>query len=487
MKLSARSVKAGASVALLIAALAQELLLAPSMGLNMTILLLGTSVSLLVLEWKQISEYKLSKLWFHLPLWIAAFGFGFVDSEGSDAANTLLVLLTIGWLGLQSIRQRVLSLVESFIIAPFTGLIAFLIPLLLPSHIEASGKDKRQLERSKPIVIGAALAFPVVLIFGSILSSADPMFGKTISSLSVLDPDTFGLRAVTLVTTFSLVLGAIVLVSPKMAPAVWATVSGGTPPLMAFDTVAQRVVEVNGPVQPSKGKVVREDSALVFQTFFVLLISLFGLFLAFQFRYLFGGNDMVLKTEGLTYADYARRGFFEVMGVSITTMPILLFWQEYLQNAPDEAKRKCRWVIATMASLLMLLLISAGYRMGLYIQAYGLTTLRFYTGAIMVWLLGVLGYYGFNGTKWKLSKIPSFFYASLIAMVSSINLIRPDSLIARVNLTRPEVDVNTVMALGHDADRSVQFYGTKDIQSRWANVESARTKNWKALTVSQLR
>jgi hypothetical protein len=47
-----------------------------------------------------------------------------------------------------------------------------------------------------------------------------------------------------------------------------------------------------------------------------LLDLLFLAFVAVQVRYFFGGSALVQATTGLTYAEYARRGFFELVTVA---------------------------------------------------------------------------------------------------------------------------------------------------------------------------
>ena len=47
-------------------------------------------------------------------------------------------------------------------------------------------------------------------------------------------------------------------------------------------------------------------------------------FVVIQVRYLFGGAGRVAATAGLTYAEYARRGFFELVTVNTPLAPLLL-------------------------------------------------------------------------------------------------------------------------------------------------------------------
>src|SRR6185295_6990389 len=54
------------------------------------------------------------------------------------------------------------------------------------------------------------------------------------------------------------------------------------------------------------------------------LVLLFAAFVAVQLRYFFGGDALVQATAGMRYADYARRGFFELVTVSVLVLPVLL-------------------------------------------------------------------------------------------------------------------------------------------------------------------
>ena len=54
-----------------------------------------------------------------------------------------------------------------------------------------------------------------------------------------------------------------------------------------------------------------------------VLDALFLAFVAVQATVLFGGHRHVLETEGLTYAEYARQGFWQLLWVSALTLLVL--------------------------------------------------------------------------------------------------------------------------------------------------------------------
>jgi len=107
------------------------------------------------------------------------------------------------------------------------------------------------------------------------------------------------------------------------------------------------------------------------------LILLFTVFIAVQYRYLFEGASLAGLVPGLTYAEYARRGFFELVVVAAFTLPLLLI-ADWLFVAPGRAARSIFRVMNLMLlCLVFLVLVSAFRRMSLYQQEYGLTELRF--------------------------------------------------------------------------------------------------------------
>ena len=66
-----------------------------------------------------------------------------------------------------------------------------------------------------------------------------------------------------------------------------------------------------------------------------MLVVVDLLFLAFvlvQFRYLFGGAELVRGLTGMSYADYARRGFFELVAVAALSLPLLLLADWWLDH-----------------------------------------------------------------------------------------------------------------------------------------------------------
>ena len=67
-----------------------------------------------------------------------------------------------------------------------------------------------------------------------------------------------------------------------------------------------------------------------------MLDVLFAAFVVLQLAALFGGDEHVLRTAGLTYAEYAREGFAQLMAVAALTLAMIA-----LARRDDRARCGC--------------------------------------------------------------------------------------------------------------------------------------------------
>src|SRR5204863_448253 len=102
-----------------------------------------------------------------------------------------------------------------------------------------------------------------------------------------------------------------------------------------------------------------------------------------QLRYCFGGAALVEETSGLTYAEYARRGFFELMTASGLMLPILLGADELVRKGAAPQIRVVRQLSGLLLAFLAVIMVSALQRMRLYVAAFGLSEQRLYATAFM--------------------------------------------------------------------------------------------------------
>src|SRR4029078_7451345 len=101
----------------------------------------------------------------------------------------------------------------------------------------------------------------------------------------------------------------------------------------------------------------------------VALVVLVGVLWALRFATLCGRRRHVLDTAGLTYAEYARSGFAQLMVVAALTLAVAAAARRRApgSGAPD----------AALCVLTLVVLASALKRLGLYEETFGFTRLRF--------------------------------------------------------------------------------------------------------------
>ena len=114
-----------------------------------------------------------------------------------------------------------------------------------------------------------------------------------------------------------------------------------------------------------------------------------AVFMGVQVSWLFGGAAFLKARTGLTVAEYARRGFFELVCVALLVIPVLLA-SRALTARDAKARRLHTQLALPLIVLVCAMMGSAVERMQLYVGYFGLTTDRFFALIFMAWLAVVL-------------------------------------------------------------------------------------------------
>ncbi|HHB91916.1 MAG TPA: DUF4173 domain-containing protein, partial [Thioploca sp.] len=114
---------------------------------------------------------------------------------------------------------------------------------------------------------------------------------------------------------------------------------------------------------------------------------LFLSFIIIQFSYFFGGNILVQSLDGPTYAIYARRGFIQLIIVTLLVIILLIFTHWLYRPYNKFEKNLYQSLSIIMIIMTIIIAASAAHRMYLYTRVYGFTELRFYTSFFMLWLM----------------------------------------------------------------------------------------------------
>jgi hypothetical protein len=185
------------------------------------------------------------------------------------------------------------------------------------------------------------------------------------------------------------------------------------------------------------------------------LVALFAAFVIVQLRYFFGGDALVQATAGMSYADYARRGFFELVTVSALVLPVLLCANALLRRATPLADVVFRALSGTLLGLLGIIMYSAIARMQLYMSVYGLSMDRLLATVFMGWLAIVFAWFAATVLRGRERRFTAGVLVSGWATLIALNVADPAGYVARFNIARAEqgkeVDVTYIASLGADA------------------------------------
>jgi hypothetical protein len=171
-----------------------------------------------------------------------------------------------------------------------------------------------------------------------------------------------------------------------------------------------------------------------------LVDLLFLTFVIIQVPYLFGGMDLVQNTPDFKLAEYARRGFGELVIVAALVLPMLLVSHWLLRRDSSIPEKIFRGLAGLQIALLFVIMASAVQRLLLLTGelGYGLTTVRFYPMVVMIWLAVVFGWFALTVFRGGRKYFAWGALWSAIVILGVTNLMNPDALIARTNLSLME-------------------------------------------------
>ena len=288
---------------------------------------------------------------------------------------------------------------------------------------KGTGQDSR---RMLPLVLGGIVSLVLVVILVPVLSSADALFAAATEGLrDFVDDHLFS-------GLFRLLWGLAL-----------------TPFVFSLLYSLRHPDPLNVPV---RGKALRWD-ALGFVMVLAALDVLYLLFLAVQSAGLFGGADY-LAARGISYAEWARNGFFQMVGVTIVNLTVILT-ALVASRREGTSWRALRLLAALLVAESLVLLASAAWRMTLYVGAYGLSFKRFmtYWGMVMMALF-------FLVILRKLQKPDFSFCRSAFPLALAgwlvINCIPVDYLVARNQVDRylggesASISVEYLVSLSYD-------------------------------------
>jgi hypothetical protein len=323
------------------------------------------------------------------------------------------------------------------------------------------------------ILLGVGIAIPILAILIALLSSADLVFSsqlqRIIESLHLEKLPEWIFRFVYIIILAFFVIG------------LW--LHAGMP---------------KKPENPEMGKKTTQPFLGWISSIIPLcgIIILFLLFVVLQFWYLFGAQTNI-SIEGFTYAEYARRGFFELLAISIITIGIDLAFSAMSMR---QGKTQESIFIALRVAMMMLVLViiaSAILRLTLYENAYGFSRIRTWSHIFIFWIGGLI----LGNIVLILIKKARFFGLAVVLVLfgygTTLAVINVDGFIAGQNIQRSqagnELDLNYLLLLSDDAVPALiqGFHDGKNTQDvkdilganlacRWKNAQDSGHTDWQS-------
>ena len=363
------------------------------------------------------------------------------------ALDVLLVLGGIaGWAlavaGVPVTRRTAETVVLLFIDSALAALVGAGI---LARRAGADGflsDELRGLRRGTPVLRGLLLAVPIVGLFTILLASADAVFGRGLEDVlnQSIQLDQVAERGLFALAAAWLVGGLLALTVGAYRVPAQATAGGS--------------LAADGPAVPAATGRRGATEAL---TILAAVNVLFAIFAGVQVVYLFGGAD-TLAAIGMTYSDYARQGYFQLIAVVCLAGALLV--------GAHVVVGRTRALLAGALVLLGLtgvILASAAFRLRLYQEAYGWTELRFYVAASILWL--AVGAVTAAVLLWRdrMRWLAHGLAAGAVAITLAVSAIGPHAFVTSQNLARlldpslvapgghPGFDAAYAVSLGDDA------------------------------------
>jgi len=414
---------------LVLGVLGDTLLRAMPWGLNVTLCAVALTAAGVLLVRRHGVTPGPDAPWLALTVVLLGAAFMRRDSEVLAQFNviTMIIALALGAASLHGARligRRTIDYLRDGIMAA-GGTIAGSF-LLVGQDIDwRELPQEGRFRHVRAVGLGVLLAAPLLVVFGALFASADTVFSNVLQNMFAFDVGT--------AASHMILIG------------IWAALTAG---YLRWSLVA-RPNALPAPGAASATGIVPVATALG------LINLMFLLFVVVQLRYFFGGASLIEETTGLTYAEYARRGFFELVAASGLVLPVLMGADHLVRGETAAHLTTFRRLAGLLLVLLAVVMASALERMRLYVDAFGLSEDRLYATAFMVLLLGIFAWFAWTVLRGRRG---SFAFGVLIqgfAVLAGLHMLNPDAFIVRTNLHRPAAerpfDAKYALSLGADA------------------------------------
>lgn len=290
---------------------------------------------------------KKKPLWFFIPIFILALNSFLSGNSMWHFSNFLVIIL------LYSVM--ILTMIERFPIkeVSFKFLSNTLANVFSPiDHFKLPFKwwaevDANKTEIMKRVLKGILITVPCLFLLILMLASADAIFLKGTDRFFNYLGDFVNIQSI-----FKIICGIVAGLY-----------------LFGLMYIAYNPKDEEAPSEVKE----KSGDLTVLNILLISVLTIYTLFVFIQFRYLFAGGQL---PYGLTYTEYARKGFFELLFLSGLNILLILITVNLTQAAQGLWSKITRYLCHYLCLVTIILLTSSFYRMMLYSSWAGLTRLR---------------------------------------------------------------------------------------------------------------
>lgn len=334
-------------------------------------------------------------------------------------------------------------------------------------------KGKKLNSKVGMLVLGLIIAIPFAAIFILLLSRADAAFDEFTTNifdkLDLFSGDTIS----------SIILGTLIAIY-----------------------LCALLITLRGRPQP-EGKDININfsvNGILVSTVLTVINAVVVLFALMQFKYLFAGAAL---PEGMTHAEYARTGFFELCTAIAFSVAIMFFCIIFVEKINGRLPLMVKIMLSVFIGCNFIMIASAFYRMLNYIAVFDFTVKRL----LVTWLIAIFAIC-MIGALIKLWAVKYRFIkhiaVTVIAMTLLLNLINVNSFIANYNVDRhiqnvssgkeSNLDVYYLRNLGTGATRATYrllYEGGKDTrylakENLIIQAENLKEKDWQEYSLTDI-
>jgi hypothetical protein len=452
--------------AVLLGILGDVLLRATPWGLNVFLFIGALIAAMLMLVLRRKREvWNKQTMLLHGALIFFAAMFVWRDSTELKVFDSFAILIILAVLTLPALRikTRVAGVFHYFIGFIWSGISAAFAPFTLIfgdigwKTIPKTGWSKHLIA----VLRGLAIAAPLLLSFGALFVAADAVFQGIVERTFNIQPD---------------ILVSHLMLAGFLSWIIAGYLRGSIIGYFSGDNV-KNAAEINNEIKPLNLSITEEikeeteteektkektkknpgeeaknwewgvfDNSVLppiftlgaIETSIVLgLINL--LFLSFvivQIPYLFGGMELVQNTPDFKLAEYARRGFGELVTVAALVLPILMISHWLLRKDNPLNEKIYRILASVQIVLLFVIMISAAQRLFLLTGnlGYGLTTIRFYPMVVMIWLALIFVWFALTVLRGFREQFAWGALWLAIFVLGTLHVFNPDEYIVSTNI-----------------------------------------------------